>query len=76
MFEDDKFHVEMVRESTGSTLRVPVPEEINRVMQYVDPNEPEDSQLVIDTMENLVRWHMDNFADDGWEAVRVFQWIG
>ena len=72
MFENDKSHVEMFREATGSTLRVPVPEDINKVMQYVDPNEPEDSQLVLDTMEDLVRWYMDNFANDGWETVRVY----
>jgi len=72
MFEEDKFHVEMFREATGSTLRVPVPEDINRVMQDVDPNEPDDSSLVMDTMNELVMWYMDNFAVDGWEAVRVF----
>jgi hypothetical protein len=72
MFEEDKFHVEMFREATGSTLRVPVPEDINKVMQYADPNEPDESQLVMDTMAELVMWYMDNFANAGWECVRVF----
>ena len=75
MSENDKFHVEMFREATGSTLRVPVPEEINEVMQYAElsyPNEPDESQLVMDTMAELVMWYMDNFANAGWECVRVF----
>ena len=71
MSEQETFHVELFRESTGSVLRVPVPKEINEAMNEFDPEKEDNDEMVDFTLRCLVQWYKDEFMHDGWEAVKV-----
>ena len=65
--QEERFSIELFRESTGSVLRVPVPEEIDEVMSDDDADE----DMIDFTMRQLVQWYNDEFMHDGWEAIKV-----
>lgn len=65
--QEERFSIELFRESTGSVLRVPVPEEIDEVMRDDDA----DDDMIDFTMRQLVQWYKDEFMHDGWEAIKV-----